>query len=267
MAFVSLLGLPAQAQTAIDLVSNRSQATNQNILVTIGGNNDAARGQKFTIPAGPSYILNTITIRITTLGTEGVKVTLRENGASMPGPVLYTMTLPDSVSTGFNTFTAPPGAMLEANTTYFVMVQRAQSAGTGSVVQGLTNNGQTGLAGWSISDLSHRRTNNILDTQSSSLRVEIRGWEDTGNTKLSALELKDGSTAITLAPTFASGTTTYTASVASDVDEITIVPTVHDSDATYEIQDGDGSALTDAATGTTGFQVDLTEGGTPSRSR
>ena len=48
--------------------------------------------------------------------------------------------------------------------------------------------------------------------------------------------------------------------VANSVDEITIVPTVNESNATYEIQDGDGTALTDANTGTTGFQVDLSEG-------
>ena len=66
---------------------------------------------------------------------------------------------------------------------------------------------------------------------------------------LSDLELEDNNGAgITLSPTFASGTLTYTALMAND------------GDATYEIQDGDGSALVDAVTGTTGFQVDLSEG-------
>ena len=54
---------------------------------------------------------------------------------------------------------------------------------------------------------------------------------------LSALALKDGSTAITLSPGFSSTTTSYTASVANAVDEITIVPEVNESNATYEIQD------------------------------
>ena len=49
------------------------------------------------------------------------------------------------------------------------------------------------------------------------------------------------------------------ASEANDVDEITVLPTVNDSNATYEIQDGDGTALVDADSAT-GFQVALSEG-------
>ena len=77
---------------------------------------------------------------------------------------------------------------------------------------------------------------------------------------LSALALKDGSTAITLSPGFSSTVTTYTALVANAVDEITIVPEVNDSNATYEIQDSGGTALADADDMEDGFQVDLDVG-------
>ena len=77
---------------------------------------------------------------------------------------------------------------------------------------------------------------------------------------LSALALKDGSTAITLSPGFSSTVTTYTALVASAVDEITIVPEVNESNATYEIQDSGGTALADADDMEDGFQVDLDVG-------
>ena len=78
---------------------------------------------------------------------------------------------------------------------------------------------------------------------------------------LSDLELEDASdnSAITLSPGFSSSTTSYTASEANDVDEITVLPTVNDSNATYEIRDGDGTALVDADSAT-GFQVALSEG-------
>ena len=46
----------------------------------------------------------------------------------------------------------------------------------------------------------------------------------------------------------------------NSVDEITVLPTVNDSNATYEIQDGDGTALTDEVSGTPGFQVAIDEG-------
>ena len=78
---------------------------------------------------------------------------------------------------------------------------------------------------------------------------------------LSDLELEDNNnTDITLTPTFASATTTYTANVVNSVDEITIAPTVNDSNATYEVQNNSGTALTDSDTNTTGFQVELSEG-------
>ena len=81
---------------------------------------------------------------------------------------------------------------------------------------------------------------------------------------LSGLALADNSgTAITLSPsTFVSTTKAYTAAVANSIDEITITPTVNESNATYEIQNASGTALTDADTNTTGFQVDLTVGAT-----
>ena len=75
---------------------------------------------------------------------------------------------------------------------------------------------------------------------------------------LSDLGLKDNDGAgITLIPAFASVTTSYRATVANAVDEITVVPTPNDTAATVEIQDEDGTALDDADTGTDGFQVAL----------
>ena len=75
---------------------------------------------------------------------------------------------------------------------------------------------------------------------------------------LSDLGLKDNDGAgITLTPAFASVTTSYRATVANAVDEITVVPTPNDTAATVEIQDEDGTALDDADTGTDGFQVAL----------
>ena len=78
---------------------------------------------------------------------------------------------------------------------------------------------------------------------------------------LSGLVLTDASSnAITLIPTFVATTKSYTASVTNDDDEITIVPTVNDSSANYEIQDGDGNALTDSDSNVGDLQVDLDVG-------
>ena len=73
---------------------------------------------------------------------------------------------------------------------------------------------------------------------------------------LSGLAVNDGSSDLTLTPAFASGTTSYTASVGHAVDEVTVTPTKGDSNASIEYLDKEDSALTDANT-TDGFQVAL----------
>ena len=79
---------------------------------------------------------------------------------------------------------------------------------------------------------------------------------------LSALALENASddSAITISPTFAAGTTSYTASVDNDVDEITITPTVNESNATVEYLDSSDADITDADGVKTGQQVSLSEG-------
>ena len=78
---------------------------------------------------------------------------------------------------------------------------------------------------------------------------------------LSGLELKDDAgSAITLTPAFASVTTDYAAAAATGVDEITIIPAVTYSNATYEIQNGSGTGLVDADSNENDFQVPLSPG-------
>ena len=73
---------------------------------------------------------------------------------------------------------------------------------------------------------------------------------------LSNLSLSDG----TLTPAFASGTTSYTASVGNAVSQITVTPTKSDTDASVEYLDGSDATITDADGMTTGQQVDLDVG-------
>ena len=110
---------------------------------------------------------------------------------------------------------------------------------------------------------ANRRWNNsgLNWTAGDSISLTITGSTTlSSDTTLSDLELEDNSnTDITLNPTFASATTTYTAQVVNSVDEITITPSVNDSNASYEIQNNAGTPLTDADSAA-GFQVDLSVG-------
>ena len=76
---------------------------------------------------------------------------------------------------------------------------------------------------------------------------------------LSALSLGTG---VTLSPAFASGTVTYTASVANSVDEVTVTPTTNHASATVEILDTDDNELDDADDMEDDFQVALSVGDT-----
>ena len=73
---------------------------------------------------------------------------------------------------------------------------------------------------------------------------------------LSNLTLSDG----TLTPAFASGTTSYTASVGNAVSQITVTPTKSATDASVEYLDASDATITDADGMTTGQQVDLDVG-------
>ena len=70
----------------------------------------------------------------------------------------------------------------------------------------------------------------------------------TTDATLSGLALEDASddSGLTLSPGFASGTTSYTASVANGVDTVTVKPTVNESNATVAYLDGDDAAIADA---------------------
>ena len=81
---------------------------------------------------------------------------------------------------------------------------------------------------------------------------------------LSALALANASddSAIAISPLFASGTTSYTASVANGVGEVTIEATVNEGSATFQYLDSSDTEITDADGAKTGQQVSLAEGAT-----
>ena len=185
-----------------------------------------------------------------------------------PNAVLYSLTPPATFSPGNLTFTAPPNTTLTSGTTYIIMLA-LESAGGATVKRTATVNPDEdagAAAGWSIA-------NNYIfaisggwgqDGAFGPLLVAVKGtvYAGSNDATLSALTVNDGTNDLTLTPTFAPGTTTYTAPVVNSIDEITITPTVNDTTtpATYEIQNSAGTALTDADTNTTGFQVALSVG-------
>ena len=77
---------------------------------------------------------------------------------------------------------------------------------------------------------------------------------------LSGLTVYDGSSNLTLSPTFASGTETYTASAAYDIATVTVTATKNQADATIAWLDASDATLADADAMAPGRQVALEAG-------
>ena len=211
-----------------------------------------------------------------------IVVNIKADRTGVPAFALYTSTADDkpatsivalngdSSTTGLQAFTPATATTLAASTKYFIVF--SMTSGDANLQRTASNNVDSGAAtGWDIAEASFYSTNSgtTWTSSGSSVEIAITGIVVVSaptlstDATLSDLELEDDSgTDITLTPTFASATTTYTANVVNSVDEITIAPTVNDTTtpATYEIQNSAGTALTDADTNTTGFQVALSVG-------
>ena len=123
LALVGLAPVPAWAQVE-DYISNlRSQtfATNQNLVES-----SRKLSQPFeTGSESGGYPLREVVLHLDNFGPRTIQVTIRENdGNGLPGEILYTLTNPASLSVGENTFTAPGGATLAADTRYHIVAER-----------------------------------------------------------------------------------------------------------------------------------------------
>ena len=211
------------------------------------------------------YTLTSIELRLdSTNSTNTPAVKLYSGSAN--GMLEATFTGPamlDASSVKNYAFTPSSAVILPRSTTYWVVAEGA----TDWTYTRSTGEDGTSAMGWSIGDDSKYRnadaTGNFLTDPGNPFLIHVTGTLGgivlSSDATLSALALEDASnnSAITISPPFASGTTSYTASVVNGVDEITIAPTVSESNATVEYLDSSDAAITDADSGKTGQQVSL----------
>ena len=149
----------AQAQSVITLVSNTAQSTS-NTTMTVGEAGSAQFTNAQTFTTGDNAGRYTLSgVRVDIVGnTYGVDDTVRvsiytADSDGKPDAVEYTLTNPSTVRDGLNTFTAPVGATLDAETEYAVVVEQT---GSGTfAIRGTDGNDQSSdeaSAGWAIRD-------------------------------------------------------------------------------------------------------------------
>ena len=244
------------------LVSTLEQVDDTSKGIFVGGGWGGI-AQKFTVESGGDYALSSVTIDMRSAGG-GVDVAIHAaDGANPASTSLYALTRPSRTATGNRTFTASTRAVLTKGTSYFVVITGGPSSSPRSISLA-SSGGETGITGWAVdNDLLHGSS---AWTTASSTVVRMRlkgvaGVAPSTDATLSGLALAHGNgDAVSLNEAFVSTTMSYTADVASAVDEITVQPTVNDGNATFEFLSGSNTALTDADPNKDDFQVSLSEG-------
>ncbi len=171
----------AEAQTTIDLVSNRAQSRSTH-LFDMGTNDiETGRAQRFTTgPSAAGYNLEDLRLDIGgLLGSQsGSNLTVHiytVSSSNRPGTLVHTLTSPVTLAFNFNTFTAPSGATLAGNTRYMVAFAGTAGGASSIKIRQVTSDSEDShsLPGWTIENAM--RANGTLIGTGSSLRFEVRG--------------------------------------------------------------------------------------------
>ena len=251
------------------LVSNVGQTTTNAYSL---GSSDFA--QSFTTGANATgYTLSSIELKLDSSNSTATPAVKLYSGSANGTAEATTFTGPamlDAASSKNYAFTPTSTVTLLGSTTYWVVAEATTDVRWN--VTGVSEDTITPATGWIVADNYEFRAAALStgsftrNTDQFVLQIRVNGTLGgvvlSNDATLSALALENASddSAIIISPVFASGTTSYTASVDNDVDEITINPTVNESHATFEYLDSSDTAITDADSGKTGQQVSLVEG-------
>lgn len=182
-AFALLVaGQPAQAQTSVTLVSNTGQ-TNANFLLAFS--EDVAL--PFTTGShAHGYTLTSIDIEGSLSAGSSLPTftaTIRKGSGASVGASLGTLSK-SAFSSGTNTFSSSAGIELEADTSYFLVLDLSVRGDRSPefVVTASTAEDSGGAAGWSIGDKLTRRpragTTWLLAAGSSLVEMAVKGYEN-----------------------------------------------------------------------------------------
>ena len=266
MGLLLLGAAAAEAQTSRILVSNSVQTADDS--ANTSGNKHAQLFHTGANTAGYT-LTGVIVVSDDTLDDDFDVEVCEEDGTANEFPSTTSgdctaLTAPASFAgLGNVPFTHATGLALSANTNYVVVVTQR---GTGSVeLDSTTSSGEDslGLSDWSIKNKFYWQSGGTWMLKSGSneaLRIIVNGYAntvaDTTDATLSALSVSGA----TLSPAFAAATTSYSATVANAVTQVTITETTSEPTATVEYLDDSDATLTDADTMTADFQRNLSVG-------
>ena len=237
------------------VVTREAQAVDTHVLVSNTGKPKKStfahtpHAQRFvTGAAAAEFIISEVQIQLAVAAGKDTTIMIKENDSNnRPSNLVATLTNPATLtSNSLNTFTAPAGTTLAANTSYWITVNEGFNEQDGVSFPITDSNAQTGEAGWSIDDGFLWK---IFDTTlwyvaQQSLLIAIRGTAAVStdpvstDATLSDLALEDGdSNPIPLA--FASDDYEYGVSVENGIDSVVLTVTKNDANAMVVITNDD----------------------------
>jgi hypothetical protein len=212
----------ANAVTSVSATPTLSD-TNANVVIT-GGT---------TLAVGPNPVIATVTAQDGTVKVYQVTVT---RAASSTDANLTNLTL----RSGTSVFSLSP-VFTSSGTSYTTSVPNAVTSVTVTPALSDTTAGVVVVGGSSLTV----GTNTITATVTAQDQVTVKTYRVlvtrlSNNADLSSLTLTGGTAAIVLSPTFSSGVTNYSTTVANAVSLVTVTPTLSDTTASVAVT---GSSL------------------------
>ena len=284
LLLVGALAQPATAQEEeISLVSNLEESGGVSLVnvypigFTLAGVTFAEQriAQQFTTGSNSGgYTLKSVVLNLMAVSTSGavVNVGIHEDSSGQPGNLLTVLDNPadpfgnNSTAAGNRTFSASPPLSLDPSTKYWVVMSDVNSdPGLDNYdVRVTSSRNETSTQGFTIRNSRHvGKPGSWSENTGTFVKLEVRGTVIPPglDATLSALSVTGGGSE--LVTNFASGTTSYTASVANGVEEVTVTLTKGHASATVEYllgDDGNEDDLEDADDMEAGFQVPLAVG-------
>ena len=259
LVVAGLLGVSTATNAQTTLVSNTGQ--DNSLTETVSLNEFAQAFGTGSHTAGYDLASIVLSLGAAPTGTGTLTVTVRADASGDPsGTALHTLTTPDPFAeNALKIFTAPAGATLDANTTYWVVASYSANSGGPKWRRTLLSNGidSGGAAGWTID--SPFKTDRRADpdgwevgSSTRALKLQVKGTARGGTTfstdaTLSALAVNDGTTEHTIDL----ATTPYTVNVGNAVTTVTLTATPTHTGASVSAVTLGGTAIAD---------IDFTDG-------
>ena len=248
------------------------------------GEGEQRIAQQFTTGANSGgYTLRSVVLNLRQARGAGseVHVAIHRDSLGVPGTQLAVLNTPANPlgttpgAAGNRTFSAASALSLDARARYWVVLKDTKNTGTPGPEHYTASTtflpDETGAAGFSIQNGHNTWSSDVWTllwdfggSRYAKIRMEIRGTVAAGpvtpitpsdDATLTGLKVHDGSSNLTLTPTFASSTLAYSASVGNAVDEVTVTVTKNHARAAITFFDGNDKALVDEDALAGGFQV------------